>query len=138
MAAVTMLYSLRAFAPLRRELTKPVIKTNIFTFLTLFRGICDGRLVGEKCCGIVEGLRDSILSLFENEDQADSNIDTEFQTWFGLQTHTFSSVASDSGGGNYPHGSPPHFLGVQVDLPWADLFTEGIDIGTTDVWSVLF
>lgn len=138
MAAVTMLYSLRAFAPLRRELTKPVVKTNIFTFLTLFRGICDGRLVGEKCCGIVERLGDSILSLFENEDQADSNIDTEFQTWFGLQTHTFSSVASDSGLGNYSHGSPPHFPEVHVDLPWADLFTEGIDMGTADVWSVLF
>lgn len=138
MAAVTMLYSLRAFAPLRRELTEPVIKTNIFTFLTLFRGICDGRLVGEKCCGIVERLGGSILSLFENENGADSNIDTEFQTWFGLQTHTFSSVASDPGLGNQLHGSPPHFPDVQVDLPWADLFTEGIDMGTADVWSVLF
>jgi len=138
MAAVTMLYSLRAFAPLRIELTKPVIKTNIFTFLTLFRGICEGRLVGEKCCGIVERLGDSILSLFENEDQADLNIDTEFQTWFGLQTHTFSSVASDSELRNYPHESPPHFPDVQVDLPWADLFTEGIDLSTADVSSVLF
>ncbi|CEO60500.1 Putative Function: the yeast gene is a positive regulator of URA1 and URA3 expression [Penicillium brasilianum] len=139
MAAVTMLYSLRAFAPLRRELTKPVIKTNIFTFLTLFRGICDGRLVGDKCCGIVERLGNSILSLFENEDQADSSIDTEFQTWFGLQTHTFDSQARDQQDPeNYPHGSLSHFPDVQVDLPWADLFTEGIDMGTTDAWSVLF
>lgn len=138
MAAVTMLYSLRAFAPLRRELTKSVIKTNIHTFLTLFRGICDGRSVGEKCCGIVERLGDSILSLFESEDLADSNIDTEFQTWFGLQTHTFPSRASDLGPGSHPYSSPSHFPGVEVDLPWADLFTEGIDMGTADVWSVLF
>lgn len=139
MAAVTMLYSLRAFAPLRRELTKPVIKTNILTFLTLFRGICDGRLVGDKCCGIVERLGNSILSLFENEDQAESSIDTEFQTWFGLQTHTFDSEARDQEDPeNYPHGSLSDFPDVQVDLPWADLFTEGIDMGTTDAWSVLF
>lgn len=138
MAAVTMLYSLRAFAPLRRELTKSVIKTNISTFLTLFRGICDGRLVGEKCCGIVERLGDSILSLFDNEDQADLNIDTEFQTWFGLQTHTFSSVASDSALMNYTHDSPLHFPDVQVDMPWADLFTEGINLSTADAWSGLF
>lgn len=138
MAAVTMLYSLRAFAPLRRELTKPVIQTNIFTFITLFRGICDGRVVGEKCCGIVERLGHSILSLFENEDQADSSIDTEFQTWFGLQTHTFPSQSSDPGSAFYPHGSPAHFPDVQVDLPWADLFTQGTDMSTADFCSLLF
>ncbi|PYI09508.1 hypothetical protein BO78DRAFT_405022 [Aspergillus sclerotiicarbonarius CBS 121057] len=138
MAAVTMLYSLRAFPPLRRELTKPVVQTNIYTFLTLFRGICDGRKVGEKCCGIVERLGNSILSLVENEDQADSNIDMEFQTWFGLRTHTFPSQSSDSRLDGHPHGSSPHFPDVQGDLPWADLFTEGIDMGTADVWSVFF
>ncbi|CAI7653979.1 unnamed protein product [Penicillium bialowiezense] len=138
MAAVTMLYSLRAFAPLRRELTKPVIRTNIFTFLTLFRGICDGRTVGEKCCGIVERLGDSILSIFDNEDQTYTDIDTEFQTWFGLQTHTFPSQASDPGFEPYPHGSPSHFPDVSFDLPWADLFTQGIDMGTADVWSFVF
>ncbi|KAJ5088020.1 fungal-specific transcription factor domain-containing protein [Penicillium angulare] len=138
MAAVTMLYSLRAFAPLRRELTKPVIQTNILTFLTLFRGICDGRAVGEKCCNIIERLGNSILSLFENENQADSNIDTEFQTWFGLQTHTFHSQGSELGSEIYPHPTSPQFPDVQVDMPWADLFTQGIDVGTADVWSVLF
>ncbi|KAJ5613727.1 fungal-specific transcription factor domain-containing protein [Penicillium herquei] len=138
MAAVTMLYSLRAFAPLRRELSRDVIKTNITTFLIIFRGICDGRLVGEKCCRIIERLGDSILSLFDSEDQTDFNIDTEFQTWFGLQIHTFPSQASDTGAGAYPQGSPPNFPDVQVDLPWADLFTEGIDMGTADVWNDLF
>ncbi|KAJ5379295.1 fungal-specific transcription factor domain-containing protein [Penicillium cosmopolitanum] len=138
MAAVTMLYSLRAFAPLRRELTKPVIQTNIFTFLTLFRGICNGRAVGEKCCGIVERLGHSILSLFENEDQAESRIDSEFQTWFGLQTHTFPSDESESTLGFHAQNPSPQFPDVQVDLPWTDLFTQGIDMGTADVWSVLF
>lgn len=138
MAAVTMLYSLRAFAPLRRELSREVIRTNITTFRTIFRGICDGRLVGEKCCDIIERLGDSILSLFDNEDQTDFNIDTEFQTWFGLQIHTFSSQNSDAGPEPYPQGSPPHFPDVQIDLPWADLFTEGIDMGTSDVWNALF
>lgn len=138
MAAVTMLYALRAFAPLRRELTKPVIQTNIFTFLTLFRGICNGRSVGEKCCGIVERLGHSILSLFDNEDQADLNIDTEFQTWFGLQTHTFVSRETEPSQELHPHGSSPQFPDIQVDLPWADLFTQGFDMGTADVWSVLF
>jgi hypothetical protein len=138
MAAVTMLYSLRAFAPLRRELTKPVIQTNIFTFLTLFRGICNGRAVGEKCCGIVERLGHSILSLFENEDQAELRIDSEFQTWFGLQTHTFSPDESESTLEFQSQNLSPQFPEIQVDLPWTDLFTQGLDMGTADVWSVLF
>ena len=138
MAAVTMLYSLRAFAPLRKELTKEVIRTNIFTFLTIFRGICDGRLVGEKCCDIIERLGNSILSLFDNESQEDLHIDTEFQAWFGLQIHTFAPEVGENGLRAYPEGSSPHFPDVQVDLPWADLFTEGIDMGTADIWSALF
>ncbi|GKZ23452.1 hypothetical protein AbraIFM66951_008486 [Aspergillus brasiliensis] len=138
LAAVTMLYSLRAFAPLRQELTKPVIQTNISTFLTLFRGICDGRAVGEKCCRIVERLGQSIMSLFDHEDPADLNIDTEFQTWFGLQAHTFSPKASNQASDAYSHGSPSHPPDVPMDLPWADLFMEGIDMSTADVWSVLF
>ncbi|CAK48772.1 hypothetical protein M752DRAFT_248958 [Aspergillus phoenicis ATCC 13157] len=138
LAAVTMLYSLRAFAPLRQELTKPVIQTNISTFLTLFRGICDGRAVGEKCCRIVERLGQSIMSLFEHEDQADLSVDTEFQTWFGLRAHTFPSKASNPASDAYAHDSPSRLPDVQMDLPWADLFVEGIDMSTADVWSVLF
>ena len=137
MAAVTMLYSLRAFGPLRRELSKPVIQTNILTFLTLFRGICDGRPVGEKCCTIIERLGNSILLLVENEDQADLNIDTEFQTWFGLRTHTFPPHA-DSESDMVAPVSPSQFPDIEADLPWADLFTEGINLSTADVWSVLF
>ena len=133
-----MLYSLRAFAPLRQELTKPVIQTNISTFLTLFRGICDGRAVGEKCCRIVERLGQSIMSLFEHEDQADLSVDTEFQTWFGLRAHTFPSKASNPASDAYAHDSPSRLPDVQMDLPWADLFVEGIDMSTADVWSVLF
>ncbi|KAE8138885.1 fungal-specific transcription factor domain-containing protein [Aspergillus pseudotamarii] len=138
MAALTMLYSLRASAPIRRELSKGVIKTNILTFLNIFRGISDGRMVGEKCCAIVERLGDSILSLFENENQADVNIDIEFLTWFGLQMNTSTSQMTDTGLTTHPQGSPPHFPDVQVDLPWVDLFTDGIDMGAADIWSTLF
>lgn len=138
MAAVTMLYALRAFSPLRRELTRDVIKTNITTFLIIFRGICDGRLVGEKCCHIIERLGDSILSLFESEDQADSSIDIEFQTWFGLQIHTLFPQSNETEPLINPNGLPPHFQDFQVDLPWADLFTEGIDMGMANISSALF
>ncbi|PYH35687.1 fungal specific transcription factor domain-containing protein [Aspergillus neoniger CBS 115656] len=138
LAAVTMLYSLRAFAPLRQELTKPMIQTNISTFLTLFRGICDGRAVGEKCCRIVERLGQSIMSLFEHRNQTDLSIDTEFQTWFGLRAHTFPSKASNPASDAYAHDSPSRLPDVQMDLPWADLFMEGVDMSTADVWSVLF
>ncbi|RAL07608.1 fungal specific transcription factor domain-containing protein [Aspergillus homomorphus CBS 101889] len=132
MAAVTMLYSLRASASLRQELTKPVVQTNIQTFLTLFRGICNGREVGEKCSQIVERLGDSILTLYDDADRTDADVDTEFQSWFGLQTHTY--VQTDEAPST--HTISPHFPDVRIDLPWADLFAEGINMGATDVWSI--
>lgn len=92
MAAVAMLYALRASPPLRQELTHPVVQTNIVTFLTLFRGISNGRTVGEKCSRIIERLGNSILSLFDDATVPSAEVDTEFQSWFGLQTHTFSAV----------------------------------------------
>ncbi|KAL4865441.1 hypothetical protein BDV12DRAFT_149749 [Aspergillus spectabilis] len=89
MAAVTMLYALRA-SPLRRhELTNPVVQTNISTFLTLFRGISNGRAIGEKGSTIIEQLGSSILTIFDEIGPPGTDLDTEFQSWFGLQTHTF-------------------------------------------------
>ncbi|PYI16457.1 hypothetical protein BO99DRAFT_445398 [Aspergillus violaceofuscus CBS 115571] len=131
MAAVTMLYSLRASASLRQELTKPVVQTNIQTFLTLFRGICNGREVGEKCSQIVERLGNSILTLYDDTGRTDAEVDTEFQSWFGLQTHTPAQTDEAQS-----HTMTPHFPDVRVDLPWADLFTEGINMASTDVWSI--
>ncbi|KAI9046022.1 Zn(II)2Cys6 transcription factor [Aspergillus affinis] len=138
MAAVTMLYALRASPPLRQELTKPVVQTNVLTFLTLFRGISNGRIVGEKCSNIVERLGNSILTLFDDvstsNNAVDSEVDTEFQSWFGLQTHIAAPhpVLSED-----PQGMSPHFPDVRVDVPWSDLFVEGIDIGSTDFWNIL-
>lgn len=132
MAAVTMLYSLRASASLRQELTKPVVHTNIQTFLTLFRGISNGRSVGEKCSNIIERLGASILSLFDSVDLPDSQVDLEFQSWFGVQTHTFATPSTTSPLEDHPQDIST----LSVDLPWADLFTEGVDMSFTDVWSL--
>ncbi|KAL5042329.1 hypothetical protein BDW71DRAFT_147085 [Aspergillus fruticulosus] len=133
MAAVTMLYALRSSPPLRHELSKPVVQTNILTFLTLFRGISNGRAVGEKCSSIIERLGNSILTLFDDPDPAGADLDTEFQSWFGLQTHTFPTPRPEDPveelSGQFPD--------VRVDIPWADLFIEGVGMGSTDAWSFL-
>jgi hypothetical protein len=131
MAAVTMLYALRSSPPLRHELSKPVVQTNILTFLTLFRGISNGRAVGEKCSSIIERLGNSILTLFDEPDPAGADLDTEFQSWFGLQTHTFPTPRPED---------PMEELSCQfpdVDIPWTDLFVEGVGMGSTDAWSFL-
>ncbi|KAJ5323157.1 hypothetical protein N7452_011446 [Penicillium brevicompactum] len=131
LAAVTMLYALRASQQLRQELTKPVVETNILTFLTLFRGISDGRTIGEKCSGIVERLANSLLTLFDVGPIPDADLDVEFQSWFGLQTHAVVTPArNEELAGEFPD--------VRVDLPWADLFTEGFDMGAADLWSYSF
>lgn len=140
MAAVTMLYALRASPPLRQELTKPVVQTNVQTFLTLFRGISNGRAVGEKCSNIVERLGDSILTLFEDASASamvDSEVDIEFQSWFGLQTHTIELPMTHLVSGEEAHDVLPDFPDVRVDVPWSDLLVEGIDIGSTDFWNIL-
>ncbi|KAL3485153.1 fungal-specific transcription factor domain-containing protein [Aspergillus germanicus] len=133
MAAVTMLYALRSSPPLRHELSKPVVQTNILTFLTLFHGISNGRAVGEKCSSIIERLGNSILTLFDEPDPAGADLDTEFQSWFGLQTHTFPTPRSEDPveelSGQFPD--------VRVDIPWADLFVEGVGMGSTDAWCFL-
>lgn len=130
MATVAMLYALRASPPLRQELTHPVVQTNIVTFLTLFRGISNGRSVGEKCSRIIERLGNSILSLFDDATIPSAEVDTEFQSWFGLQTHTFSTATKSQHGGFLNSGTSQF---PEINLPWADLFVEGIDMGSTDV-----
>lgn len=131
MAAVAMLYALRVSLHLRQELTRPVVQTNILTFLTLFRGISNGRPVGERCAGIIERLGDSILSLFDDAVAASDDVDTEFQSWFGLQTQTLPTPTQQASVGGDPGNASPQF--PEIDVPWADLFTEGIDMGSTDV-----
>ncbi|RAL00047.1 Zn(II)2Cys6 transcription factor [Aspergillus ibericus CBS 121593] len=136
MAALTMLYALRASPPLRHELTRPVVQTNILTFLTLFRGISNGRVVGEKCSKIVERLGNCILTLFDDATAASVDVDTEFQSWFGLQSHAFAGSAQSMSVSEMENKSP-QYPDARVDIPWSDLFLEGIDIGSTDVWGFL-
>ncbi|KAE8344697.1 hypothetical protein BDV24DRAFT_171683 [Aspergillus arachidicola] len=134
LAALTMLYALRASPALRQDLTKPVISTNISTFLTLFRGISNGRAVGEKCSSIIERLGTAILTLFDDTEQPISAVDDEFQSWFGLQTNIFSTRDRDAIFGD-PVGMSPHLPDVRVDLPWTDLFIEGLDMGAVSAWN---
>ncbi|GMG50824.1 unnamed protein product [Aspergillus oryzae var. brunneus] len=134
LAALTMLYALRASPALRQDLTKPVISTNISTFLTLFRGISNGRAVGEKCSSIIERLGTAILTLFDDTEQPISAVDDEFQSWFGLQTNIFSPRDRDAIFGD-PVGMSPHLPDVRVDLPWTDLFIEGLDMGAVSAWN---
>ncbi|KAL4745953.1 hypothetical protein BDW72DRAFT_210859 [Aspergillus terricola var. indicus] len=133
MAAVTMLYALRSSPPLRHELSKPVVQTNILTFLTLFRGISNGRAVGEKCSAIIERLGNSILTLFDKPGPAGADLDTEFQSWFGLQTHTFPTPRPEDSVEELFDQYPD----VRIDIPWADLFIEGVGMSSTDAWSFL-
>lgn len=116
MAAVTMLYSLRASPQVRRDLTKQVIETNIKTALMLLRGISNGREVAERAAKIVQGLGDAVLALFDHhthniEGSGNTNtntntstsasgsdaapapaappqqeVDREFLSWFGLKS----------------------------------------------------
>lgn len=134
-AAVTMLYALRASPSLRQDLTKPVVQTNILTFLTLFRGISNGRAIGEKCSKIIERLGNSLLTLFNDAPMpdADADVDTEFQLWFGLRTHTFATPARYDELSGEDQGISSNFPDIRVDMPWEDLFVGGIDMGFVDI-----
>ena len=58
-------------------------------------------------------------------------MDTEFQSWFGLQTQTLPTPTQQASVGGDPGNASPQF--PEIDVPWADLFTEGIDMSSTDV-----
>ncbi|KAL4880577.1 fungal-specific transcription factor domain-containing protein [Aspergillus karnatakaensis] len=146
MAAVTMLYALRASPFLRHDLTKPVVQTNILTFLTLFRGISNGRAVGERCSSIIERLGNSILMLFDEGDALGGDLDTEFQSWFGLQTHSFPTpgpgdvgvgVGVGVGDGLALGGGQGEFPDYRIEPPWAELFGEGVGVVSTDLWNFI-
>lgn len=117
MAAVTMLYSLRASAVLRAELTRDVVESNVGVCGTLLRSMANGRAVGERSAAILQRLGGATLALFDAEAapglEVEGDIDTEFMSWFGLK-----SQHSDQG---QPTPS--------VDVAWNDLFDTGFDFG---------
>lgn len=132
MAAVTMLYSLRASASVRQSSSRGVTETNINTCLTLFRGISDGRDIAEKCVRIISKLGIATLALFDRPDVQDTQVDMEFLTWFGLRSHCLSG-SSDNGTFDRSHGSGviQNFDGpaatLSVDSAWGDIFALGFD-----------
>ncbi|KAF3812185.1 Pyrimidine pathway regulatory protein 1 [Colletotrichum gloeosporioides] len=125
MAGVTMLYSLRASAALRQELTRDVVESNIRSCTTLLRDISHGGAVVERSVGIIQRLGRATLPFFEsNLDPADNQVDTEFMSWFGLKGH-------------HPTGHSSAQPTPSADIPWNDLFEHGFDLGNIYCGDVL-
>ncbi|CAI6099248.1 unnamed protein product [Clonostachys chloroleuca] len=113
MAAITILYVLRASPLLRQELTREVTQSNVASCAAALRRISGGRSVGERSAQIVERLGKSILALFEATETVDEEVDTEFMSWFGLRCQQ-PSVESQT--------TP------SIDVAWIDLLDEGFDL----------
>ncbi|GJC88870.1 positive regulator of purine utilization [Colletotrichum liriopes] len=119
MAGVTMLYSLRASAALRQELTRGVVKSNIGSCTTLLRDISHGGAVVERSVEIIERLGRATLAFFESVPGLEDNqVDTEFMSWFGLKGH-----------GHHLLDRSPAQPTPSADVPWNDLFEYGFDLG---------
>lgn len=113
MAAVTMLYSLRASSTLRAELTQEVVESNIGICCTLLRSMSNGRTVGERSAAILQRLGAATTAIFASEVVVEGDIDVEFMSWFGLKSRH----------GELDQTTP------SVDMPWNDLFDNGFDFG---------
>ncbi|GKT63416.1 pyrimidine pathway regulatory protein 1 [Colletotrichum tofieldiae] len=119
MAGVTMLYSLRASAALRQELTRGVVESNIGSCTTLLHDISHGGAVVERSVEIIERLGRATLAFFESvPGLADNQVDTEFMSWFGLKGH-----------GQHLLDRSPAQPTPSADIPWNDLFECGFDLG---------
>ena len=140
MAAITMLYSLRASPAVRNSLTRPVTETNIASCLSLFRGISSGRQIAEKCSQIVSRQGKAVLALFDKKDESGSQVDEDFLSWFGLKSHHKAGLtrgAQDQHGNAVPHlpswQDEEVVLGSMstpsIDAAWGDLLAEGFDWG---------
>ncbi|KAH7123293.1 fungal-specific transcription factor domain-containing protein [Dactylonectria estremocensis] len=114
MAAVTMLYSLRASFTLRQELTRDVAESNIRSCASLLRDISNGRAVGQRSAQIITRLGNATLAIFDAAPALGSGVDTEFMSWFGVKSQ------------NPPEPGQPT---PTIDVPWNDLFSQGFDLG---------
>ncbi|RSM12461.1 hypothetical protein CDV31_006302 [Fusarium ambrosium] len=113
MSAVTMLYSIRASAAVRHELTKEVVESNIESCVGLLSKISHGRIVGERSIQIIRRLGNATLAVFDTTSSAESDIDTEFMSWFGVKCQN-------------PPG--PEYPTPSIDIAWNDLFEHGYDL----------
>ncbi|KAI0474543.1 fungal-specific transcription factor domain-containing protein [Xylaria cf. heliscus] len=116
LAAITMLYSLRASSTLRQELTREVAEHNIKISVKVIRDIANGRKVGDRCAQILERLGDVVLPTFSTEVDINMEVDTEFLSWFGLQTQQAP-------------GSPQQIPTIpSMDMPWHELLEHGFSL----------
>ena len=143
MAAVTMLYSLRASPQVRKDLTRQVIETNINSSLSLIRGISSGREVAERAVRVIQSLGNAVLSLFDSEGHETpaygtsdkQNVDKEFLSWFGLKSRMVKTSAAPNTvvqqapwpGQDLGTASMPDtpLATLSVDMAWEDLFAQG-------------
>ncbi|KAH6969252.1 fungal-specific transcription factor domain-containing protein [Fusarium avenaceum] len=116
MAAVTMLYSIRASSIVRLELTREVVESNIETCVRLLSKISHGKTVGERSTQIIRRLGNATLSIFDNSSFAEGEIDTEFMSWFGVKSQN----------------PPPRqeYPTPSIDTAWNDLFEHGYDLNS--------
>ena len=146
MAAVTMLYCLRASATLRSELTREVVEWNIRTCTTLLKDMSNNGIVGKRSTQIIQRLGDATLALFNTQNELGASevdapvnglgagsataagvgeVDEEFMSWFGLKSQHLNLPGSNQG---QPTPS--------VDLPWNDLFEDGFEFGGS--WGLMW
>ena len=137
MAAITLLYTLRASSVVRDELTRPVTEININSCLSLVRGISNGREIGDRCSRIVDRLGKSITAMYGRADASDSQVDLEFMAWFGLKSHCNQEYQTDGnivGGEDATSASHQTYSnalfstsGMQsIESAWADLFSPDL------------
>ncbi|KAI9151510.1 Pyrimidine pathway regulatory protein [Paramyrothecium foliicola] len=115
MAAVTMLYTLRASPLLRQELTREIAESNVKSCEAVIRRIAGGRSVGQRSAQIIDRLGRATLVVFDSSNTTDNDLDTEFMSWFGLRCQ-------------HPQveGQPT----PSIDIAWTDLFDQGFDLSS--------
>lgn len=134
MAAITMLYCIRASAAVRYELTKPVAEANIRSCLNILRGLSYGRAVGQRCAQIIERLHQAVFTVFDQLSDSGEQVDAEFLSWFGLKCRGVRRSFSNGLQGVVDASQPtPNF-----DVPWNDLIVSGFDIAGTNYMDMLF
>lgn len=135
MAAVTLLYTLRASHILRHELTKDVTETNINSCLTLIRIISGGRQIGDRCLQIVQRLGTATLTIFDRNHQTSEEVDREFMAWFGLKSQRRSTNPGHhtplQPQDNYPSTDMTMTSLESVETVWAEYFAPGLNLDGT-------
>lgn len=135
MAAITMLYSLRASSFVRQRLSETVARSNIKTCIQLCECISNGRRVAEKCSQIIERLGKATLASFQSNAVPDTQVDFEFLSWFGLKSHGFAIFQAqyDQNLPSVTEPNGPEVISAEmydppsIDMAWKDIFPQGMD-----------